>query len=51
MTVLIDAQKSVPSPGIERQIRRILEEQRFNERVEQWIEGLKNRSRIRRYVW
>jgi peptidyl-prolyl cis-trans isomerase SurA len=33
------------------QIRRILEEQRFNERVDQWIEGLKKRSRIRRYVW
>lgn len=33
------------------QIRRILEEQRFNERVDQWIEGLKKRTRIRRYVW
>ncbi len=33
------------------QIRRILEEQRFNERVEQWIDGLKKRSRIRLYVW
>jgi hypothetical protein len=33
------------------QIRRILEEQRFNERVDQWIDGLKTRSRIRRYVW
>lgn len=33
------------------QIRRILEEQRFNERVDQWIDGLKKRSRIRRYVW
>jgi len=33
------------------QIRRILEEQRFNERVDQWIAGLKKRSRIRRYVW
>lgn len=33
------------------QIRRILEERRFNERVEQWIEGLKARARIRRYVW
>ena len=33
------------------QIRRILEERRFNERVEQWIDGLKERSRIRRYVW
>ena len=33
------------------QIRRILEEQRFNERVGRWIDGLKERSRIRRYVW
>ena len=33
------------------QIRRILEEQRFNERVDQWIDGLKERLRIRRYAW
>jgi len=33
------------------QIRRILEEQRFNERVERWIDGLKKRSRIQLYVW
>lgn len=33
------------------QIRRILEERRFNERVEEWIEGLKDRTHIRRYVW
>lgn len=33
------------------QIRRILEERRFNERVEQWIDALKARARIRRYVW
>jgi len=33
------------------QIRRILEERRFNQRVEQWIESLKERSRIRRYIW
>ncbi len=33
------------------QIRRILEEQRFNERVDQWIDGLKRRLRIRRYAW
>ncbi len=40
-------------PSVEEtdQIRRILEEQRFNERVEQWIGGLKARTRIRRYVW
>jgi hypothetical protein len=33
------------------QIRRILEEKRFNERVDRWIDELKRRSRIRRYVW
>ena len=33
------------------QIRRVLEEQKFNERVEQWLDGLKERARIRRYVW
>jgi hypothetical protein len=40
-------------PSVEEtdQIRRILEERRFNERVEQWIDGLKARTRIRRYVW
>ena len=32
-------------------IRRILEERAFNARVEEWIEGLKGRTRIRRYVW
>lgn len=32
-------------------IRQILEERRFNARVEGWIEGLKKRAVIRRYVW
>ena len=32
-------------------IRRILEERAFNARVEEWIDGLKGRTRIRRYVW
>ncbi|MGH9335403.1 MAG: hypothetical protein ACRD21_16830, partial [Vicinamibacteria bacterium] len=32
-------------------IRRILEERTFNIRVEGWIESLKSRARIRRYVW
>jgi hypothetical protein len=32
-------------------IRRILEERTFNARIEEWIEGLKARARIRRYVW
>ena len=33
------------------QIRRILEERKFTVRVEQWIAGLKSRSKIRLYVW
>jgi hypothetical protein len=32
-------------------IRRILEERAFNARIEEWIDGLKGRARIRRYVW
>ncbi len=32
-------------------IRRILEERAFNTRVEEWIEGLKGGTRIRRYVF
>src|SRR3990172_6382213 len=32
-------------------IRRILEERAFNARVEEWIDGLNGRARIRRYVW
>jgi len=32
-------------------IRRVLEERAFNARVEEWIESLKGRTRIRRYVW
>lgn len=40
-----------PTPEETDQIRRILEEQRFNERVERWIDGLKKRAHIRRYVW
>jgi peptidyl-prolyl cis-trans isomerase SurA len=32
-------------------IRRILEERAFNHRVEEWIALLKDRARIRRYVW
>jgi len=32
-------------------IRRVLEERAFNARVEEWIDGLKGRARIRRYVW
>ena len=32
-------------------IRQIVAEQEFNQRVDDWIEGLKSRSRIRRFVW
>lgn len=43
-----------PLPGLAQvsdAIRRILEERRFNTRVDQWIRGLKSRAVIRRYVW
>jgi peptidyl-prolyl cis-trans isomerase SurA len=36
---------------VEGAIRRILEERAFNHRVEEWIALLKDRARIRRYVW
>jgi hypothetical protein len=32
-------------------IRRILAERKFNQRVNEWMEALKTRSHIRRYVW
>jgi peptidyl-prolyl cis-trans isomerase SurA len=32
-------------------IQRLLEERKFNERVEQWIQGLESRAQIRRYIW
>lgn len=40
-----------PLEEVSESIRRILEERAFNARVEEWIEGLKGRARIRRYVW
>ena len=33
------------------QIRRLLEEKKFNDRVDAWIDALKARAHIRRYVW
>lgn len=33
------------------EIRRIIEERKFNERVDRWIEELTARASIRRYVW
>lgn len=41
-------------PGIEEvadRIERLLEERKFNDRVESWIEDLKSRATVRRYVW
>lgn len=37
--------------SLEERIRSLLVERKFNERVNQWIDDLKSRSRIRRYVW
>jgi len=46
--------EGAPAPelsDVSESIRRVLEERTFNARVEEWIEGLKGRARIRRYVW
>jgi hypothetical protein len=51
---LLPAVQGTPAPelaDVSESIRRILEERTFNARVEEWIEGLKERARIRRYVW
>jgi parvulin-like peptidyl-prolyl isomerase len=49
---LVAAGKDAPGrQSVEDGIRSVLVERKFNERVEQWIESLKSRSRIRRYVW
>jgi peptidyl-prolyl cis-trans isomerase SurA len=37
--------------SVSESIRRILEERAFNARVSEWIDDLKERARIRRYVW
>ncbi len=50
--VLDDAGEAVPPLGsVAGSIRRILEEKAFNERVDRWIEDLKSRAHVRRYVW
>jgi len=46
----LDAERGPTVEEID-QIRRILEEQKFSDRVDRWIEGLKERAGIRRYVW
>jgi peptidyl-prolyl cis-trans isomerase SurA len=51
---LLPAVEGKPAPElaeVSESIRRILEERTFNARVEEWIEELKGRARIRRYVW
>jgi hypothetical protein len=49
---LKDAGEAVPTlESVNQSIRQILVERKFNERVDVWIEGLKDRVRIRRYVW
>ena len=44
-------QESPLEESIAEGVRRILSEREFNERVDEWIEGLKSKVRIRRYVW
>jgi peptidyl-prolyl cis-trans isomerase SurA len=51
---LLPSLQGLPLPelsDVSESIRRILEERAFNARVEEWIDGLKGRARIRRYVW
>jgi peptidyl-prolyl cis-trans isomerase SurA len=46
------AERPLPDLGhVSDSIRRILEERSFNARVDHWIEELKSRAVIRRYVW
>jgi peptidyl-prolyl cis-trans isomerase SurA len=40
-----------PLENVDGSIRRILQEKAFNERVDAWIDDLKSRAQIRRYVW
>jgi hypothetical protein len=47
----IRGQRPPDLADVSESIRRILEERAFNARVEEWIQGLKGRARIRRYVW
>jgi hypothetical protein len=49
---LRDAGRPVPERGsVTETVREILVEKKFNERVDSWIDDLKSRVRIRRYVW
>jgi hypothetical protein len=49
---LRDVGEPVPQrESVTENIRQILVEKKFNERVDVWIDGLKSRIRIRRYVW
>lgn len=49
---LRNAGEPVPDrESVTESIRQILAEKKFNERVDAWIDSLKSRIRIRRYVW
>lgn len=47
----LQGQTPPPLSQVAALIRANLEERKFNERVDAWIEELKSRARIRRYVW
>ena len=47
----VEGRQAPELSDVSESIQRILEERTFNARVEEWIEGLKGRARIRRYVW
>ena len=46
-----DHEKAPPMESVAPVIHQILEEREFNHRVDGWIEELKERANIRRYVW
>jgi hypothetical protein len=49
---LRDAGEPVPErESVTESIQQILVEKKFNDRVDSWIDNLKSRVRIRRYVW
>jgi hypothetical protein len=52
LPALLDSGGAAPVfEDVAERIRQIVAERKFNQRVDDWIEDLKSRSRIRRYVW
>ncbi len=52
VAALITSEEPAPAlEMIEDVIRQILVEKKFNERVDAWIESLRSRARVRKYIW